>query len=256
MRTFVGIVEASGITGAAERLGIAKSAVSRRLADLEERLSVRLFRRTTRRMSLTDAGQGFYERCLRILADMDEAELAVSQAHTTLSGRLRVAVPLSFGVGHLAPAMEAFLRTHPHVAFDLNLNDRQVDLLAEGFDLAVRIADLQDSSLIARRLAPIRHIVCASPAYLAKHGAPRSPAELTGHACLVSANTPTPGLWQCRDAAGQEGRVQVRARVQANNGECLRQVAEDGHGIVMETSFILGQAIEAGRLVPILTDYR
>jgi len=256
MRTFVAVVETGGITGAAERLGIAKSAVSRRLADLEERLSVQLFRRTTRRMSLTDTGQDFYERCLRILADTDEAELAVSQAHATLRGRLRVAVPLSFGVGHLAPAMDAFLRAHPQVAFDLDLNDRQVDLLAEGFDLAVRIADLQDSSLIARRLAPIRHVVCASPAYLAEHGSPRSPGELATHACLVYANAPTPGLWQYRDAAGREGRVQVRARVQANNGECLRQAAEDGHGIVMEPSFILYQAIEAGRLVPILTDYR
>jgi DNA-binding transcriptional LysR family regulator len=127
--------------------------------------------------------------------------------------------------------MDAFLRTNPHVAFDLDLNDRQVDLLAEGFDLAVRIAELRDSILIARRLAPVRHIVCASPAYLAEHGAPRNPAELTSQACLVYANTPTPGFWQYRDAAGREGRVQVRARVQANNGECLRQVAEDGHGL-------------------------
>jgi DNA-binding transcriptional LysR family regulator len=255
LRTFVGVVEAGGITGAAERLGIAKSAVSRRLADLEERLSVQLFRRTTRRMNLTDTGKSFYERCLRILADLDEAEVAVSQEHGTLRGRLRVAVPLSFGLEHLGPAIDAFMRAHPQIEFDLDLNDRQVDLIAEGFDLAVRIADLQDSSMIARRLAPVRHVVCAGPAYLNAHGVPQHPKELEDHACLIYSNAPAPGLWEYTDPAGRQGRVQVRARVEANNGECLRQAAEDGHGIVMEPSFILYQAIEAGRLVPVLTDY-
>jgi DNA-binding transcriptional LysR family regulator len=256
MRTFVKVVESGSITGAAERLGIAKSAVSRRLADLEGRLSVQLFRRTTRTLSLTDTGASFHERCLRILADVEEAELAVSQAHGTLRGRLRVAVPLSFGLRHLGPAIDAFLRDHPQVEFDLDLNDRQVDLLAEGFDLAVRIAELRDSTLIARRLAPGRMVVCASPAYLARHGTPGSAAELADHACLVYSNAPTPGLWEYVDPAGRPGRVQVRARIQANNGDCLREAAEDGHGIVRGPSFILHQAIEAGRLRPILRDHR
>ena len=256
MRTFVGVVEAGSITGAAERLGIAKSAVSRRLADLEERLSIQLFRRTTRRMNLTDTGQSFYERCLRILADVEEAELAVSQEHGDLRGRLRVAVPLSFGLNHLGPAIDAFLRTHPGIEFDLDLNDRQVDLLAEGFDLAVRIADLEDSTLIARRLAPVRHVVCASPAYLAEHGSPRHPSELAEHDCLIYTNAPNPGLWEYTDPGGRQGRVQVRARLQANNGECLRQAAEDGHGIVLEPSFILYRAFEEGKLLPILRDYQ
>jgi DNA-binding transcriptional LysR family regulator len=256
MRTFVGVVEAGSITGAAERLGIAKSAVSRRLADLEERLSVQLFRRTTRRMNLTDTGQSFYERCLRILADVEEAELAVSQEHGNLRGRLRVAVPLSFGLNHLGPAIDTFLRTHPGIEFDLDLNDRQVDLLAEGFDLAVRIADLADSTLIARRLAPVRHVVCASPAYLAEHGTPRSPSELAEHDCLIYANASSPGLWPYADSDGREGSVQVRARLRANNGECLRQAAEDGHGIVLEPSFIVYRSIEEGKLLPILTDFQ
>jgi len=256
MRTFVAVVEARGITAAAQRLGIAKSAMSRRLADLEERLSVQLFRRTTRRMSLTDSGQGFYARCLRLLADLDEAELAVSEDHAMLRGRLRVAVPLSFGLGHLSAAVDAFLSAHPELIFDLDLNDRQVDLLAEGFDLAVRIADLQDSTLIARRLAPVRHVVCASPGYLAAHGAPRHPAELADHACLVYANAPTPDLWDYVGPDGRAGRVQVRARVKANNGDCLRQAAEDGHGIIMGPTFILYRAIERGALVPLLTDCR
>jgi len=256
LRTFVAVVETGGITAASERLGIAKSAISRRLAELEERLSVQLFRRTTRRMSLTDSGRGFYERCQRLLADLDEAELAVSQAHATLRGRLRVAVPLSFGLQHLGPAVDAFLRTHPDIVFDLDLNDRQVDLLTEGFDLAVRIADLQDSTLIARRLAPVRHVVCASPPYLQAHGTPRHPAELADHACLVYTNAPAPGGWDYTDADGRQGRVQVHSRLQANNGDCLRQAAEDGHGIVMGPSFILYRSIERGALVPLLTDCR
>lgn len=256
MRTFVKVVESGSITAAAERLGIAKSAVSRRLADLETRLSVQLFRRTTRTLSLTDTGKGYYERCLRILADLEEAELAVSQAHGTLRGRLRVAVPLSFGLGHLGPAMDAFLREHLEVEFDLDLNDRQVDLLAEGFDLAVRIAELRDSSLIARPLAPVRHVLCASPDYLRRHATPRTAAELADHACLVYANVPAPGLWEYQDPAGLPGRVQVHARLQANNGDCLRQAAEEGHGIVLGPSFILHRAIERGRLLPILQDHR
>jgi len=256
MRTFVGVVEAGSITGASERLGIAKSAVSRRLADLEERLSVQLFRRTTRRLDLTDTGRSFYERCLRILADVEEAELAVSQEHGDLQGRLRVAVPLSFGLNHLGPAIDAFLRTHPGIEFDLDLNDRQVDLLAEGFDLAVRIAELADSTLIARRLAPVRHVVCASPAYLAEHGTPHSPVELAEHNCLIYANAPNPGVWAYTDSTGRQGSVQVRARLRANNGDCLRQAAEDGHGIVLEPSFIVHRAIEARKLRPILTEFQ
>jgi DNA-binding transcriptional LysR family regulator len=200
MRTFVGVVEAGSITGAAERLEIAKSAVSRRL---EERLSVQQFRRTTRRLDLTDTGRSFCERCLRILADVEEAELAVSQEHGDLQGRLRVAVPLSFGLNHLGPAIDAVLRTHAGIEFDLDLNDRQVDLLAEGFDLAVRIAELEDSTLIARRLAPVRHVVCASPAYLAEHGAPHSPPDLAEHDCLIYANAPNPGLCAYTDPDGR-----------------------------------------------------
>jgi DNA-binding transcriptional LysR family regulator len=256
MRTFVKVVEHGSITAAAEHLGIAKSAVSRRLANLEGRLSVQLFRRTTRTLSLTDTGRSFYERCLRLLADVEEAEFSVSEQHGTLRGRLRVAVPLSFGLAHLGPAIGAFLDAHPEVEFDLDLNDRQVHLLAEGFDLAVRIAELRNSTLIARRLAPVRHLVCASPGYLTRHGTPRTAAELADHACLVYANAPTPGLWEYLDAAGRPGRVPVKTRILANNGDYLRQAAEDGHGIVLGPSFILYQAIERGRLIPILRDYQ
>ncbi|MCF7989992.1 MAG: LysR family transcriptional regulator [Thiohalocapsa sp.] len=256
MRVFVAVLESGGITKAAARLGIAKSAVSRRLADLEGRLSVQLIRRSTRRMNPTDTGQAFYERCKRILADIDEAEQAVSRTHGALSGRLRVAVPLSFGLAHLSPAIDAFLRSHPDLSFDLDLNDRQVDLVAEGFDVAVRIAELADSTLIARRLAPVRHVVCASPDYLARRGVPKRAVELAEHDCLVYGNAPSAGVWGFVDPQGRPGRVRVPARVQANNGDCLRQAAEEGHGIILGPSFILFRAIEEGRLTPLLMDHR
>jgi DNA-binding transcriptional LysR family regulator len=168
MHMFVRVVETGSISAAAERLEIAKSAVSRRLAELESRLGAQLLHRTTRRLNLTDSGRAFFERAQTILADLDEAEAAVSQAHTALKGRLRVALPLSFGLLHLAPLIETFMAHHPDVEFDLDFNDRQIDLMQEGFDLAIRIANLPDSSLIARRLAPIRHVLSASPAYLAQ----------------------------------------------------------------------------------------
>lgn len=256
METFVRVVEAGSISGAAERLGIAKSAVSRRIADLEERLGAQLFRRTTRRLNLTDTASSFYERCVRILADVDEAEHAVSEQHGTLRGRLRVAVPLSFGLLHLGPAIDDFMRANPGVEFDLDFNDRQVDILTEGFDVALRIADLADSSLMARRLAPVRSLVCASPDYLQQHGTPQTPADLADHACLTYSNAPDPGTWMYRGADGKTAGIRVHARLQTNNGDFACQAAVAGQGIVCQPTFILYQAIEQGRLVPILTDYQ
>lgn len=255
METFVRVVEAGSISGAAERMGIAKSAVSRRLSDLESRLGVQLFRRTTRRLDLTDSGRGFYERCLTILSDVAEAEDAVSQAHGMLRGRLRVAVPLSFGLLHLGPAICAFMQAHPEVEFDLDMNDRQVDLLAEGLDLAVRIADLEDSTLIARQLAPIHTVVCASPDYLARHGMPQTPEQLAEHNCLVYSNNPEPTLWRYHDPQGKAMSVRVRACLQASNGDFLHQAAIAGQGICLEPTFIVHKSIEQARLIPILTEY-
>ena len=256
LQTFVAVVEAGGISAAADRLSIAKSAVSRRLTELEAHLGVQLFQRSTRRLNLTDSGQGFYERCLRILADLEEAESAVSQAHTTLRGKLRVALPLSFGVMHLAPLINEFAARHPEIEFDLDLNDRRVDLLQEGFDLAIRIAALSDSSLIARRLAPIRHAVCANPAYFKQHGMPDHPAQLAEHDCLIYSNLASPGIWSYADSAGNAGTVKVRAKLAANNGDFLSRAAIAGHGIILQPTFYLHDAIERGLLRPILTDWQ
>jgi DNA-binding transcriptional LysR family regulator len=249
------VVEAGSISGAADRLGVAKSVVSRRITDLEERLGAQLFRRTTRRLNLTDTARGFYDRCLRILADVQEAEDAVSDEHGTLRGRLRVAMPLSFGLMHLGPAIDAFMEKHPKVEFDLDFNDREVDLLAEGFDVGLRIGTLADSSFIARQLATIKGQLCASPTYLEKHGTPRVPEDLRSHACLTYSNLPDPTLWTFVGSDGKETQVRVTSCLMANNGTFLRDAAIAGQGIVLQPNFISYEAIQSGQLVPLLTDH-
>lgn len=256
MQMFVKIVETASISAAAERLAVAKSAVSRRLAELESRLGVQLLQRTTRRLNLTDSGRAYYERCLRILADVEEAELAVSQSHGALSGKLRVALPLSFGLLHLVPLINRFATAHPELEFELDFNDRQVDLMQEGFDLAVRIATLSDSSLIARRIAVMRHMVCASPGYLALRGTPRTPKELVNHACLGYSNLATPDVWAYTDAKNMLGRVKVPITMKANNGDFLCRAAIAGQGIIMQPTFYMADAICRGDLVPLLRAYQ
>ena len=256
LQTFVRVVETGSISGAADRMAIAKSAVSRRISDLEQRLGVQLFRRTTRQLNLTDSGSSFYERAIQILADLEEAELAVSQQHGALSGRLKMAAPLSFGLSHLGPAITDFMQQHPQIQFELDFNDRQVDLLEEGFDLAIRIARLSDSSFIARRIAPIRHTVCASPDYLASHGTPKSPSDLQHHQCLAYSNLSDPNIWHFRDSGDKHAQVKIPVTLSANNGDFLRGAAIAGRGIILEPTFIVHKAIEEGKLVPILTDYQ
>lgn len=256
MRIFVSIVEAGSITAAAERLNLAKSAVSRGLAELEAHLGAALIQRTTRRLNLTDSGRAYYERCLGILSDVAEAESAVSQSHGALKGHLKVALPLSFGLLHLAPLIQGFMTEHPDIRFELDFNDRQIDLMQEGFDLAVRIATLADSSLIARRLAPIRHVVAASPAYLARRGTPRTAADLAQHDCLAYSNVSDPGLWHFHDPEGQAGQVRVPVRLAASSGEFLLRAAIAGEGLVMLPTFYLHDAFRAGQLVPLLADHR
>jgi DNA-binding transcriptional LysR family regulator len=257
MQTFVRVVEAGSISAAAERLGVAKSAVSRRVSDLEARLGVQLLRRTTRRLNLTDTGRGFYDRCQRILADLEEAEAAVSQAHATLRGRLRVAAPLSFGLRHLGPAITEFMQQHPQVDFDLDFNDRQVDLLAEDIDVAIRIARLEDSSLIARRLWSSRLVLCASPGYLQAHGTPSTPEDLAAHRALVySHSQDDPTQLTLHGDGGREHRVRVPERLRANNGDFLCQAAVADEGLLLSPSFIVHESLRNGELVRVLPAYR
>ncbi|GKT12426.1 MAG: hypothetical protein ISEC1_P1404 [Thiomicrorhabdus sp.] len=255
MDTFIRVVEAGSISGAADRMGVAKSAVSRRLKELEEHLGVALFNRTTRKMNLTETGQSYYQQSVRILDDVLEAELATSQAHGELKGRLKVALPLSFGLMHLGPAISEFLQAYPGIEFDLDFSDREVDLMQEGFDLAIRIADLPDSSLIARRIAPIQTVMCASPDYLERMGTPKSLDDLANHKCLVYSLLPDPERWHFLGAKGKLLATKIHPYLKATNGEFLRDCAVEGQGIVLLPSFICHQKIEKGALVPILTQY-
>jgi len=255
IQAFIAVVDAGSFTAAADRLGSAKSAISRRVAMLEERLGVQLLRRTTRVLNLTDTGRSFYARGVRILADLAEAEAAVQQAHGELKGRLRVALPMSFSVRHMCGPLATFKRQHPGVEFDLDLNDRRVDIIEENVDVALRIGHLADSSLIARRLFDVHSIVCASPHYLKVHGTPRVPNDLREHQCLVYSNLAEPAKWHYQDHDGQSLSVNVNAVMQASSGDFLSNFAAHGQGIVIQPTFIAAEPIRRGNLQPILTDY-
>lgn len=255
MDTFIRVVETGSISAAAVRLEVAKSAVSRRLKELEEHLGVELFHRTTRRMNLTDTGRAFYHQTVRILDDVYEAELSASQAHGKLKGSLKVALPSSFGVLHMGSAINEFRHIHPQIEFDLDFSDRQVDLIQEGFDLAIRIASLPDSSLIARHLAPIQHVLCASPEYITKHGTPESPEDLHNHQCLVYSLLPDYKTWTFTDKNNQVKKVTINPLIKASVGEFLCNAAIDGQGIVFLPTFIVYKEIENRRLLPLLNEY-
>lgn len=254
LETFVAVVESGSFAAAAERLRLAKSAVSRRVADLESRLGAQLFIRTTRRRSLTDAGRQLYERSVRLLADLEEAEHSVTSGQGELRGNIHLAAPLSFGLLHLSAALADFLRQHPDVNLDLNLDDRQVNIVEEGFDLALRIGRLEDSSLVARRLAPIRMVACASPAYLREHGEPKRPEELLQHAGLFYGYVSDQQNWPY-PSAGRALGARVPMRLRSNNGDVLLQAAIHGFGIAVLPTFLAYRALADGRLTAILRDH-
>ncbi|WP_444995195.1 LysR family transcriptional regulator [Aliikangiella sp. IMCC44359] len=254
MRTFVRIVEAGSISKAAEQLSMVKSAVSRRLTELEKRLGVTLLTRTTRTQKLTESGQSYYQQCIRIIDDVAEIESGIRDKNCALAGRIKIAAPLSFGLSHLGQALRKFNEINPDVFFDIDFNDRQVDLVEEGFDLAIRIAHLNDSSLMARRLTSIRLILCASPVYLAKYGEPKTPEELKkGHVKLHYQSAKE--HWEFRSPEGREINIKVPAIVTANNGDYLCQAAIEGQGLLFSPDFICYKAIRAGQLKLLMCDY-
>ncbi len=255
MITFARVVEANSFSEAARRLGISKSAVSKQIARLEDHLGARLLNRTTRRISPTEVGAAFYERCARIIAEVEEAELAVTRLQEEPRGVLRVNAPMSFGILHLAPAISVFLKRYPDMDIDLTLNDRFVDLIDEGYDLAIRIGTMADSSLIARKLAPSRLVLCAAPAYLRRSGMPAEPRELAGHDCLVYSLATGGDLWKFTDTEGKPHPVRVTARLRVNNGDVMRDIAASGLGLTVLPNFIAAKDLEKGTLVPVLTDY-
>lgn len=251
MASFARVVDEGSFSKAAIRLGLSKSAVSKQIARLEDRLGTRLLNRSTRRLALTEAGARLYERCQRIIAEAEAAEQEAGSMQTDPSGLLRVTAGVSFGQLHLARHLPVLMDRHPGLAVELVLNDRIVDLVEEGYDVALRIAQLADSTLIARRLAPVRRILAASPAYLARHGTPATPRDLQDHVCLGYSLSTGGTVWTLQ---GTDGVYQHRyhPRMIANNGESLAAMAAAGLGIVHTPSFIVCDHLRAGSLVPVL----
>lgn len=249
---FVAVVETGGFSPAARRLGISKSAVSKRITQLEAKLGVRLLYRTTRRLSLTEAGEHYFENAAKALAFATEAEDAVTQLQAKPQGRLRINTPMSFGRLHIVPLIPGFLKKYPGIEVEMVMEDRVVDLVDEGFDIAIRGGDLPDSSLIARKLATMRYAVCASQHYIEQHGAPQTPEELVDHNCLLFSYGASEWSFVCD---GEERRYSVSGNYRVNNGEAVREAVLKGMGVSRIPTFIVGHEIAAKRLVQVLNDY-
>jgi DNA-binding transcriptional LysR family regulator len=255
MQTFVAVVDAGSFVRAADALHLSKTAVSRLIGELEARLGVRLLHRTTRKVSPTREGEVFLERCREILSGVDEAEAEITVHAGEAVGQLRVNVPVSFGLLHLAPLWPAFMARHPKVGLDVTLADRVVDLVDEGYDLAVRIARLPNSSLVSRQLTSTRLVLCASPDYLRRHGTPAHPSEIARH-CVIAYTLLSMGeQWEF---TGPEGPVTVKVtpRMRSNSGDTCCAAALRHQGIVLQPSFLVGEHLQSGALVEVLPQYR
>ena len=255
MQAFAAVADAGSFVRAAEALQVSKTAVSRLIGDLEARLGVRLLHRTTRRLSLTAEGELFHARCKALTADVEEAEAEVTARAGEAVGLLRLNVPVSFGLMHLAPLWPAFLQQHPKVTLDVTLADRIIDLVDEGYDLAVRIAQLPASSLVSRKIASTRLVLCASPDYLRRHGEPSHPADIARHNVFTYTLLATGDTWNFE---GPDGPVEVKVtpRLRSNNGDTCCAAALQHQGIVLQPSFMVSHHLRAGALVEVLPQYR
>ncbi len=252
---FAKVAETGSFAGAAGELGISGATVSKALQRLEARIGERLIHRTSRRFALTETGRVLAVRAARILAESEAAEAEAQDKSAAPRGRVRLAAPMSFGLRHLAPALPAFLAAYPEVSIDLQLDDRIVDLVAQGIDIAVRIADLPDSSLVARRLCPVRRWVVGAPAYFARHGTPQRPRDLERHACLGYSYLATGDRWHFTNTEGVEEAVTVRGPLSATNAEALEGALLAGIGIALQPDFLAWEALRAGRLVAVLVGW-
>lgn len=254
MMTFAKVVETKSFSAAADALATSKSMVSKQVSTLESALGVRLLNRTTRRMSLTEIGAAYYEHCLRIAQEIEAAGATVTQLQAEPRGVLKITSPVIFASLHLAPALRTFLKRHQQVEVELNATDRVVDLVDEGYDLAIRITDSPTPSMVARKIAPVRWATCASPAYLKLHGTPQSAQELMQHQCLVYHGQPAlRSGWRYR-VGNKETTLHVSGNCRVNNSEVLLSLALDGMGIVLFPTYVLGPYLRSGRLKEILHD--
>ena len=252
---FVQVVDSDGFKGAARELGKSTSFVSKKLTRLEASLGVRLLNRTTRSISLTEDGRIYYERCRRIVADAREAAEAVTESLAVPRGVLKVSAPVSFSLGYLAGVLPKFLTRNPGVSLQIELNDRKVDVVAESFDVVLRIGRLEDSSLIARRINTSRGRTVAAPEYWARHGKPAHPRDLSDHVCIGYALQRNPGRWDYVDGNGMEFRIDVQTRVECNSAELECALAVAGLGVTRLPEFACSREIASGLLEPVLDDY-
>lgn len=257
LRVFLSVAESHSFTAAGLRLGLTPSAVSKAVARLESEYGQRLLHRTTRRIGLTNDGHAFYERCRQLMADLQEAEDQLTQAGAVPRGRLRVHLPTAFGKKVVLPRLAAVLAQHPSLRVDVELGERPIDLAEEGLDAAVRFGPLPDSGLVARRLCELRFVACASPEYLRRHGAPRTPDDLDQHLCLGYA-TPSRGHYREWTFSAADGSADARAvsgRLNVNSAEALLEAAIAGSGIAMVADFVAWEAVRAGRLQVVLQEF-
>jgi DNA-binding transcriptional LysR family regulator len=256
MQAFVAIVDKGSFVRAADTLNISKAAISRQVADLEQRLGIRLLNRTTRKLSLTDEGQLFYMRCTDLLNGLEEAESELSLRRGEPSGHLRVSAPVTFGISHLAPLWGKFLQQHPKISMEVSLSDRTVDLVEDGFDLAVRISRVPHPTFIARKLASTKMMLCASPAYLKRHGTPKQPHDIADHNVISYTYWSSKDEWEFTHANGRVEVVKTRPRLHANSGDTCVAAALQDQGIVMQPDFLVYDALCKGKLKQLMKDYQ
>lgn len=255
MKVFATVVETGSFAAAADRLDLSRSMASKYVAHLEEHLGTRLLQRTTRKLTLTESGSSYYERCQQILADIAEAEQGALHLTAAPRGTLKLTIPASFGILHMGPLVGDYMKQYPDVKIDMLLTDHRVDLIEEGLDLAVRIGAMPESGLIARRLASDRIAICGSPAYLAQHGVPQTPADLSRHNCLLYSYAATGDEWRMTGPDGEHA-VKVSGTLRATSGEMIKLAALGDIGLMRQPLFLAAADIRAGRLVEVLTEYQ
>jgi DNA-binding transcriptional LysR family regulator len=253
---FTAVAARGGFARAADALDISPANVTRYVAELEAHLGTRLLNRTSRRLSLTEAGEALFERARAVLDDVAEAEAAASVTSHEPRGRLRINAPLTFGIRHLASLWPGFMARYPQVELDIDLTDRVVDIVEDGFDLAIRISRGGSQAHVARKLAASRNVLCAAPVYLARHGTPLTPEDLLHHHCVIYGHAPEPELWTLIGADGEPTRVRVPARLRTNSGDTARAVALAGEAITWQPTFLIGEDLRAGGLMPLLPGSR
>lgn len=255
MNFLVEAVDGGSFSAAGRRLGLAPSSIARGIGALENELGVRLLNRTTRSLSLTEAGRLYHERAQRILAEVEETSLSITQLEANPRGTLRLNVPSAFGRAHIAPMLPEFLSTFPDVMIDLSMTDAFIDPVEEGIDLVIRIGELKDSSLVARKLAPNKRVICAAPDYFEQHGRPSIPDDLRGHNCLIYKRGNDRVIWHLRDGGGTTHDIAITGDVQTNNTEALRAIVLGGQGIAILPTWFVGDDVRGGRLEIVFEDY-